>query len=104
MSEFRRKAVDCLVAVCATLVLTDRDENFLMWLEILREVLPDCEDCPDPVIPLRVAAEALVEVKAGVDRTSAMLRLRIEVRNYYRVAAAYRHEAYRVAIGAQVVE
>lgn len=93
------EAQSALVAIVAVLALQAvRDENFGLWRDCLRDLLPDCTDCAEAVVPLRVAAEALV-VAGPAGLGSAMARVRIEVRQYYLGAAAARVERWRGASG-----
>ena len=100
MSALRDPAQRCLVAVCAHLAMTTvRDENFRMWLEVLRDVVADCADGPAVLTPLLIEAEALAFAEGYSAHCHAMARVRREVAAYYRIAAADAHERWRQAGG-----
>jgi hypothetical protein len=78
---------------------TMRDENFDMWVGILGDVLPDCNRCPEAMLPLRAVASQLVDAAPGSARDTAFRDLRQETQTYYRMAAAMRHEVWKRARG-----
>ena len=94
------KAEACLVATAVHLsLMVVADPNLRMWIGILEEILPDCEGCPDELVPVRETAAALVGARTTTKRDNALVWLRDETRRYYQRAAAYRHEAWRLAKG-----
>ena len=100
MSELRKTAEGCLVAVSVHVTLmVVQDENFSMWREILKEVIPHCDRCAKELVPVRDAAAILSEATSPKDQDIALARLRIEVRRYYQVVAAYRHETWKIQGG-----
>lgn len=104
MSHRQNTAESCLIATCAHLALTGlRNDNWPVWRDVLRGVLPDCADCRENLIPMRVAAAALVNA-VGSDRGSRLARLRVEVQYYFTKAAADRLEKWRALTGGDVVE
>ena len=100
MSNRTAAAERCLVAACAHLsMMTVRNENFPMWVSIIRDVLPDCERCASAMAQLKAVADVLVSAECGRPQDIAMTRLRWETERYFAVAAANRYEAWKQAKG-----
>ncbi|MBO9451461.1 hypothetical protein J7426_14400 [Tropicibacter sp. R16_0] len=90
------KAESCLVATCTHLsLLAIRDENFQMWLRVIRNIMPDCEACNPRIVPLKVAADRLANAAPGGPRDFAYSRLCFEVKQYFTNTAADHYEAWR---------
>lgn len=105
MTKTRAKAEAALVATAAHMALAPvRGEDFAMWLRVLREVLPDCEGGGPQLIAVKVSAAVLVEAPDTHARTIALDRLRIEIANHFRKAAAQRVEAFREASEGEVLD
>lgn len=105
MSKRHSHAERCLIAISAQLCLNSvRDENFGLWLDALRDVVPDCEACVLALAPLRASAQALIAAKAGPARDNALSRLRVEVRSYYQLAASHLYESWNDARQSEVAE
>jgi hypothetical protein len=95
-------AESCLVSGCAVLAdLSPASDNFMLWLERVKDVLPDCHTCHRALVPMRAAADSVCTAKTAKDRTNAMSRLRYEVRIYYQKAAAARFERWKEACAQQ---
>ena len=104
MSELRKTAEGCLIAISVHVTLmVVQDENFSMWREILKEVIPHCDRCAKELVPVRDAAAILSEATSPKDQDNAFTRLRIEVRRYFEQAAAYRHEKWKILTSSQGV-
>ncbi len=104
MTEVERTAAQALVAICAVIVIdTPRGEDLRFWQRELRALLPALEDCPETMVPLRVAATAMAQA-SGPQIGNPFARLRFEMELHYRRAAADRIERFRDAAGAGVVE
>ncbi|WP_420567860.1 hypothetical protein [Thalassovita sp.] len=98
MSNRTASAERCLVAACAHLsMMTVRNENFPMWVSIIRDVLPDCEGCASAMAQLKAAADVLASAERGRPQDNAMTRLRWETERYFALAAAHRFEAWKQA-------
>lgn len=101
MTNIKREAESCLVAICAHLSMTVvQDENFPMWVECLRAVLPDCDECSLALADVRVSANLLVEQKSA----HSLTWLRRDVFEYYRLTAAKRFEALQEKHAESVIE
>lgn len=100
MSRIKQNAEGCLVAVSAQLAMTTvQNENYSMWLNIIRMVLRDCDDCPEAMVPLRVAAEDLVAARNGLAKRNAVSRLGYEIQTYFTKAGGSRFEAWKLEKG-----
>ena len=98
MSNLNASAERCLVAACAHLsMMTVRDDNFPMWVSVIRDVLPDCEGCASAMAQLKAAAELLADATGGRPQDNSMTRLRWETERYFSMAAAHRFEAWKQA-------
>jgi hypothetical protein len=97
--DTRRAAEEGLRGICALLSVQPRDENFGLWLHALQALLPDCENCPRPMVPMRATAQALCNAAPGRARDAALARLRFEVAQYYAGAAAHWVDEWRAASG-----
>lgn len=96
MSEGRKTAEGCLIAICAHLSLSIlRPVDFDMWLGVLGEVAAAAEGCSGPMERLRWAALDLVAARTPAGQSRALDMLRVETKRHYRLAAAQRYEAYR---------
>lgn len=90
-TEQHRAAESCLVSVAAVLSMTVvRNDNFPMWLEILRRLAPFVDDCPAAMRGLRDRAIELAFATPGREQEAVLLRLRSEVRAYFQAAAGQR--------------
>lgn len=102
MSNRTATAELCLVAACAHLsMMTVRNENFPMWVSIIRDVLPDCEGCASAMAQLKAAADRLVDAERGRPQDNAMSSFRWETERYFAIAAAHRFEAWKQEKGKQ---
>lgn len=105
MTDRRTLAERALVSTCVYLVLTGLGtENDDMWLGVLQDLLPDCQECPLALAQIRSAARILTEAKRQHDRGLAMARLRIEVFAYCAEAAGARISAWQEASASRVLE
>ncbi len=100
MSNLEATAARCLVVACVHLGnMTVRNENFPMWVSIIRDVLPYCAGCASAMARLKVAADQLTDAPRGRPQDNAMTRLRRETERYLAMAAAQRFEAWQQAKG-----
>ncbi|MCZ4258567.1 hypothetical protein O4H53_23740 [Sulfitobacter sp. G21635-S1] len=99
MADRKARAHAAMVAICASMVVDYLDQqDAKMWADALRDILPDCEGCPKTLEPLRIAATGFAH-GAGDNRELSLSRLRFAVRNYYRMQAGQRLEAWRDGAG-----
>lgn len=101
MSDRKRDAEGCMVAICAHLSMSVvQDENFDMWVDCLGQILRDCDECSLALANMRSSAWMLV------DKTSKgnLAWLKRDVREYYRLTAAKRFEALQGMNADDVVE
>lgn len=102
MSGRAKVAMACVVSIAAHLSLgVTSDENEAVWLDVLRDVLPDCGRVGGLFSSLWVAANDLVEAESAPysQRSRAKDRLRYELRAYYLRVSADRFEAWQKAGG-----
>lgn len=105
MNERKLKAERALVSTCMVLVLGGMgSENEDMLLDILRDLLPDCDQAPLTLVDLRMSADRLVRAKDGHMRGLAMARLRLDASVYCANAAGQRYGAWREDAASAVVE
>lgn len=99
MTERKARAHAALVAICAILAvdyLDARDHD--TWAASLRDILPDCEGCPEALERLRVAASGFA-YSGPSQRPDDLMRIRFAVRVYYRMQAGTRLQAWRERTG-----
>lgn len=105
MTERRQTAESCLIAACVHLsMMTVRNENFAIWVSVIRDVIPDCEGSVAVLMPVKVAAEELTTAEAGDPQHRAMTRLRWEIKRYFEMAAARRFDAWKRVRSNEVIE
>lgn len=93
-----------LISISASISLPGVSEDLDAWIDCLRRVLPDCEDCVVPLEPVRLACIDLVEAQTAQDRRGALSILEAEVRKYYRLAAAKKFEEWQKLDKERVVD
>jgi hypothetical protein len=101
MNAHKRDAEACMVAICAHLSMSVvQDENFGMWMDCLNEVLRDCDECSLALVDMRTSATIVVNDRSP----QALARLQLDVRDYYRMAAAKRFETLQNKAAEAVIE
>jgi hypothetical protein len=100
LTEVSITAERAMVAVCAHLsMVVARDDNFRLWRSVLQDVLPDCADCAQSLIPLRMSAESLARASSVAARENALARLKYDTAIYFSHAAAHRFDNWSAAAG-----
>ncbi|MGH1417188.1 MAG: hypothetical protein ACRBB0_27130 [Pelagimonas sp.] len=105
MASSKILAERALVSTCVHLVLAGLGTpNDQMWLDTLRDLLPECKNCPLSMAKLRHAATQLCQASDQSKRSLAMARLRMEVSQYCADAAGARCGAWQEASASSVVD
>lgn len=100
MSERNQKALQVMISTASHLSLSVvRDDNFDTWIEVLREVHPNCVNVQDVVRPLRDAVGVLLSSEGASARQTALFYLGREVKAYHVGASAAHFDAWKKLSG-----
>lgn len=96
MANRNRSASEALIAICAYVALASLSGRDLeVWRTELRDLIPDCQKASPRMVPVRVAAEALVKARGSTQIGNAQARLHFEMQCYFALAAGTRVETWR---------